>query len=115
MKKIRSKRSYIRPFSNGTESMQWKSNNCDRCCRYENESSKPEDAGCEMAYYLDLGEVTGEIPKRMAIRIGCQYFDGFARNICVLQSQCNHFNKPVKIKAAPTEPIDKRQLKIEFA
>jgi len=49
-------------FSNGTEYMIWQARNCDRCAKYENKSVKVEDASCRIAFYIDYGAVTGELP-----------------------------------------------------
>lgn len=61
----------IIPFSRGTEYMFWQTANCDNCEKYENESVEPEQAGCKLAYYIDLASVTdGTIPKWVADRVG---------------------------------------------
>lgn len=63
----------IRPFSNGFEFRSWTTKNCDRCSRYENKSATIEDAGCKLAFSIDLGNVTdGTIPERIASEFGCK-------------------------------------------
>lgn len=63
----------IRPFSNGFEFDSWTTKNCDRCSKYENESTSIEDAGCKLAFYIDLGSVTdGTIPEHIASEFGCK-------------------------------------------
>ncbi len=61
----------ITPFSNGTEFMWWTDRNCDHCQRYENESTKIEDAGCPLIFSIELASVTdGKITLDIAQRIG---------------------------------------------
>ena len=65
----------VQPFSNGNEFSMWKSINCGECYRYESKSTEVEKAGCPLAFYLDIGSITGEIPIEVAERIGIE-FDG---------------------------------------
>lgn len=73
----------IVPFSNGSEFMMWQADNCDKCIHYECESQKPEDAKCKLAFYLDFGTISGEMPLVIAEAIGykdkhltdCQHLD----------------------------------------
>ena len=59
------------PFSNGTEFMYWQSMNCYKCKKYENESTKIEDAGCKLAFSLDLASVSdGKMDMDIAEQIG---------------------------------------------
>ena len=61
----------FRPFTNQREYLSWMEKNCYRCQRYENQSTRIEEAGCPMAFCLDLGAVgEGEIPAMYADRIG---------------------------------------------
>lgn len=61
----------VTPFSNGTESMIFRSENCDMCKLYESESRSENQATCKLAYNLDVGELLGEIPLWVAKEIGC--------------------------------------------
>ena len=64
----------VRPFSNGSEFMDWHGRNCDKCIYYENESTSPEDARCELAYCMDVAAgITGEVPLWVAREVGCDY------------------------------------------
>ena len=63
----------VSPFSNGTDAMVWHGNNCDHCLNYEAESTEVEQAKCEMAFYIDIGFLSSEIPLRIAKLIGCKY------------------------------------------
>lgn len=68
----------VEPFSNGFEFRSWKDRNCDRCAKYENESTKIEDAGCKLAFYVDLGSASdGSIPESVATEFGCKIEKGF--------------------------------------
>lgn len=60
----------IAPFSNGSSACSWRSANCERCPQYESESTKEEDAGCRLAFYMDIAFITGEIPLSVAQEIG---------------------------------------------
>jgi hypothetical protein len=74
------------PFANATEYMTWQSKNCDKCSKYEIQSTKVEDASCELAFELDLASVSeGEIPFLIANQIG------ITRKKIV--SKCRKFNK----------------------
>ncbi len=59
------------PFSNGTDASYWHEDNCEQCEKYEMESETEEEAGCKLAYNIDLGFIAGEIPMWVAERIGC--------------------------------------------
>lgn len=81
------KRDLFIPFSNGTESMIWLSNNCDKCKRY----------GCYEKKALDLSHLTGHITFNVAVIIG---FDSHARKddgtrYGDLKAKCKRFNKPM--------------------
>lgn len=66
----------IRPFSNGFEWRSWTTKNCDRCLKYENKSTTIEDAGCRLAFSIDLGRVTdGMISENIASEFGCKLDD----------------------------------------
>lgn len=88
----------IIPFSNLSEFDSWQSHNCDRCCRYDNTSSKRQNAKCKLAFDLDLACVSeGSISVDTAKSIG---FDGVQLN-----DKCNDFNKPIISK---TTDINKK-------
>lgn len=57
-------------FSNASECESWQSTNCYQCDKYEQESDEEENAGCPMAFHIDLGFVTGEIPARILTQLG---------------------------------------------
>lgn len=61
------------PFSNGTEYQYWNEKNCAKCRKYESESATEEDAKCKLAFHLDLGTISGDIPLWAAKEIGCTY------------------------------------------
>jgi hypothetical protein len=61
------------PFSNGTEAVVYSERNCNNCINYDNESTDEETAKCKLAYHLDMGNITGDIPLWVAKEIGCQY------------------------------------------
>lgn len=61
------------PFSNGTEAMIYSESNCFQCVHYESESRNEEEAKCKLAFYLDLGNLSGDIPLWVAKDIGCDY------------------------------------------
>ena len=59
------------PFATQTEYMTWQSKNCYRCSIYEIQSTKIEDASCELAFELDLASISdGEISFLTANKIG---------------------------------------------
>ena len=60
----------MRPFSNGSEYMMWNDANCCRCKKYECESATEEEAGCRLAFNLDLGCITGDVPEDVCNEIG---------------------------------------------
>jgi hypothetical protein len=60
----------ITPFSNGTEFMVWRDENCDRC-KKANLEAVERDKTCPMEYDTSFASVTdGLIPKESAERIG---------------------------------------------
>jgi hypothetical protein len=63
----------IVPFSNGTEAMVYSEMNCQNCINYESESTSEEEEKCKLAFYLDLGNISGDIPLCVAKGIGCEY------------------------------------------
>jgi len=75
-------------FSNATEADWWKDKNCHQCVYYESESTEPEEAGCVLAWYIDLGYILGEIPLWVAKEIGCEYNPLYQR--CRLHETCRH-------------------------
>ena len=50
------------PFSNGTQFMDWKHQNCDQCEQYESISNERSKAKCKYAFDLDFAQDSGEIP-----------------------------------------------------
>lgn len=85
----------VQPFSNLTDFIKWKYKNCDKCCRYENKSTKANNARCRLAFYLDLASVTdGMISVTTALKIGTTEFNGI-HSTCTLKYSCNNFNKPI--------------------
>ena len=63
----------VKPFSNGSEYESWHDNNCAKCKGYECKSKTEDEAGCKLAYHLDLGTITGEVPLWVVKEIGCEY------------------------------------------
>jgi hypothetical protein len=74
------------PFSNGTEYEIWQEHNCHKCMNYESESKNEENAKCILAYHLDLGSITGDIPLWVVKEIGCEYDPLY--QYCALYSRC---------------------------
>ncbi len=98
----------VRPFRRLTEFMHWESNNCDKCCRYENKSTNVNNAKCRLAFYLDLASVSyGTISVLTALKIGTKYYNGIDKE-CVLLDKCNNLNKPLK-KYPKKKKIDEKQ------
>ena len=60
----------VRPFSNTTESEWWKERNCYQCSKYEMESESEEEAGCPLAWNIDIGFLDGTMPLWAAEEIG---------------------------------------------
>lgn len=63
----------VRPFSNGSEAMEWHDRNCEKCLLYDDEAESEETAKCKLAFHLDYGFVSSEIPIWVAKEIGCDY------------------------------------------
>ena len=63
----------VTPFSNGSEYDYWHDHNCSECIMYESESKTEDDAKCKLAFHLDYGTISGEIPLWVAKEIGCKY------------------------------------------
>ena len=61
------------PFSNGTEAMVYSEMNCYQCINYESESTSEDEAKCKLAFNLDLGSISGDIPLWVAKELGCNY------------------------------------------
>jgi len=51
-------------FSNGSEAQWWQSRNCYRCWKYNATGTEREKARCKIAFDIDLGYITGELPNR---------------------------------------------------
>ena len=74
----------ITPFSTCTEAMMWLDDNCVRCVKskFYNSGSETTDYKCRLYYWISLGMISGEIPLRVAKKIGyangnllhCQHF-----------------------------------------
>ena len=73
------------PFSNATEADWWKSANCYKCKLYEFESTEPEESGCELAFYIDMGYLDEGVPLWVCDKIGITRMDG---NTVDLVSKC---------------------------
>jgi hypothetical protein len=78
------------PFSNGSEAESWHSSNCQKCIKYESESTNENDAKCKLAFHLDLGFLGGDLPLWVAKDIGCTYNPLY--QTCRLNSQCRKFD-----------------------
>ena len=61
------------PFSNGTEAMIYSESNCHKCINYSDEDKDEDKAKCKLAFHLDMGTITGNIPLWVAKEIGCNY------------------------------------------
>ncbi len=79
----------VKPFSNGTEAMIWHEQNCDQCKLYENQSTDENEAGCKLAFNIDVGFISGEIRLEIAKEIGCKY-DPLYKNVS-LWNKCRKF------------------------
>jgi hypothetical protein len=62
-------KTYVKPFSNGTEAMMWQERNCLKCEIYECKSQTEEEARCIPAFYIDMGFLTGVIPTEITKKI----------------------------------------------
>ena len=51
-------------FSNGSEASCWQERNCWLCWKYSDKGTEREKARCKIAFDIDLGYITGELPKR---------------------------------------------------
>lgn len=80
---MKEKVEYITPFSNGSEAIDWTFHNCEICARaYKPEAGQElpgleetkqlikEGKECRMKAYIDLGFITGQIPRFIAEQIG---------------------------------------------
>ncbi len=59
----------IKPFSNGTQYLDWQSSNCERCKKYRDDFKDPEACPIDLA----IGEASvsdGKITNKMAKRMG---------------------------------------------
>jgi len=50
-------------FSNASEAMYWQERNCFRCWKYSDKGTERDKVKCKTAYDIDLGFITGELPK----------------------------------------------------
>jgi len=78
------------PFSNGTEAMVYSEMNCQNCINYESESTTEEEAKCKLAFHLDLGNISGDVPLWVAKEIGCDYEPLYGR--VRLNKKCRQFS-----------------------
>lgn len=91
----------IRPFSNGSQAMDWYYNNCEQCVKAyfpkkdgEWPSCKTMKAycsigkECKLKYQVDIGFITGEIPLETAKKIGYTEEKGFPCS-CMMFSDNN--------------------------
>ena len=77
----------ILPFSNGSQFLSWESKNCGKCPKYENESTKREDARCKYSYDLEFSAGSGSIP------ISTLDYFGFTKNNHLADCPFLHCNK----------------------
>lgn len=62
----------VRPFYCGTQSMDWRTANCDRCAKMPTEV-KPGEFLCEIDFCISYAAIaSGTIPKEIADRMGCK-------------------------------------------
>lgn len=47
--------------------------NCINCIKYDSNSTDKESDKCKLAYHLDMGNITGDIPLWVAKQIGYKY------------------------------------------
>ncbi len=101
------------PFSNGTEAMCWRDENCDRCTKafHVKDGNWPTEKTlkqyvsigkyCKLQYDLDMAFITSEIPITTADQIGRNELGG-------LKSPCMFFsdNDDDGFKYPPRKPID---------
>jgi hypothetical protein len=80
----------VKPFSNSTDASWWQDNNCHKCIKYETESTDEDEAKCKLAFNVDLGFLSGDIPLWVAKEIGCKYDSLY--QTCKLSNECRHFN-----------------------
>lgn len=85
-------KNYI-PFSNGTEYMSWQEHNCLQCEKYECESSTEEEAGCKLAFQLDLSTMADNVIEELTVdSIGFTRKNTEGDNtFCDLCKRCNQF------------------------
>lgn len=75
-------------FSNGTDFLLWQEDNCCQCSKYENISTCEAEAGCKLAFHLDMAACGGEeVPQRTIDAIG---YDAEKNRI---NRVCNQINK----------------------
>lgn len=78
------------PFSNGSEAENWHYSNCQSCINYESESTDEEKAKCKLAFHIDMGFISSEIPLWVAKEVGCTYDPLYAR--VKLSNKCRKFS-----------------------
>lgn len=78
------------PFSNGNEFLSWKTNNCDMCSKYEDQSTSYETANCPAAFDIDIGSIVGNIRPLSADKIGYTSKDDI---YVTLNKKCKMFKK----------------------
>lgn len=118
------------PFSSGTESMVWLSNNCEDCVRSWETRNKEQAPGfdstidlikkgeeCVGKFALDFSLGTGVIPDDIAREIGGnpqRYKNGYYSSC--LPSNCKHrsSNDRDNPDLNPIDPIDPNQIKMPF-
>ena len=58
----------IKPFSNGTQCLDWQASNCERCKKYRRDFMDPEACPIDLALgdaCIDDGKITNKMAKRM--------------------------------------------------
>lgn len=102
----------VRPFSSGSEAMDWQWNNCDRCVR----AFKPAEGKnmpdysttqklvnlgreCTMKYAIDMGYMTGEVSVEIAALVGWTEEKGWPDSCMMFSDDDNDEWKP-----APRKP-----------
>ena len=60
----------IKPFSNGTEYMDWRDNNCSRCKKDCEVVGDTYITHCDIEEAISLGTITGQVPDKIYERMG---------------------------------------------
>lgn len=96
------------PFNNGTSSMMWYGENCDRCVKaykpingeWAGESTLKDYVRCgkycKLQYWLDIGFIEGVIPDEIAEQIGKDKDYGLKQTCLLFSDNDNDGYKPPK-------------------